>query len=97
MAEIFETCLPQRCRQPAQRPKPGLRPIRQAGKASLGAPAHHDSLTLSSKRGGNPINQPGTFEKRLCLVAAKAPRLPSGKDSPQQNQSNASVATPSAL
>jgi hypothetical protein len=97
MAEALDTPFSQRRYQPAQRAKPGLGPIRQAGKASFVTTAHHDSFALGRKRCGNPVNQPGAFKQRLRLVAAKAPRLTSRQDGSEQNQSNASVATPSAL
>jgi hypothetical protein len=87
----------QRRSQSAERSETRLGPIRDASEPRLLAPAHHDSLALRGERGGDAVDQPCALIERLRLVAAKAPRLSAGKDRSEKDQSNASVALPSAL
>lgn len=83
--------------QPAQWAEARLRPIGYAAETRLCTPAYDQSAALCEERGGDPVDQPRALIKRLGLVAAEPPRLSSGKDRAENDQSNASVACPSAL
>jgi hypothetical protein len=87
----------QRRRKPAKRAKPRLRPVRDAGKARLLAPAYHDAAALGGERGGHAVDQARAFIERLRLIAAEASRLTAGENGAENDQSNASVACPSVL